>query len=188
MSESVFKELSTADLRIRNANVALRVWERLFSDEDRQQLGGNLDEIWRRLGTVGMWVEARGVSVEKAVIDIAEAVNLMDTGTAHWLRRELGLIEVTDAQSTNQPHWDADTGRLSFNGIIVRRVRVFQNPSNVQTILDEFEAAGWPTRIDNPLEEDQEKVHQALRSLNNNLAAIRFHAHEGARAIVWERA
>ena len=132
-------------------------------------------------------MNARGISMEQAVIEVAEAVNLMDGGTAAWLRRELGLGGPPSSPAADQPHWDADNGRLSFGGIEIRRVRIFRDPTNIQVILNDFEAAGWPTRIDNPLEVDQQKLHQALRSLNRGLVMIRFRAQEGAQAIVWER-
>ena len=70
---------------------------------------------------------------------------------------------------------------------MIRPVRVLRNPSNIQHVLDSFESAGWPSRIDNPLGLGQEQLHQTLRSLNRGLKAIRFHAQEGAEAVVWQR-
>ena len=61
-----------------------------------------------------------------------------------------------------------------------------RNPSNIQQILDQFQLQLWPSRIDNPLESDQEKLHQTLRSLNQGLEKIRFRAQEGGEAVIWE--
>jgi hypothetical protein len=188
LSQSVANELQTAVLRIGSPVVARRVWERLFGEEDRQRLGGDLEACWRRLRTVGMWMEARNVTFEQAVIDIAEGVNLMDPGTARWLRRELRLEGgAAVAPPVGHPSWNPETGELRLGSQVIRRVRVLRNPSNIQQILEEFQSTGWPSRIDNPLSLGQQQLHDTLRSLNSGLEAIRFHAQEGGDAVVWEQ-
>ena len=187
MSQPVIAELRTAALRIRPAAVAQRVWERVFVERDRRQLGGCLQECWPRLGTLRMWMRVRGGSIEQALIDVAESVNLMDARTATWLRRELDLDNPTSDAAQDQPNWNPDRGELRFSGGVIRRLRVLSNPTNIQRILDEFQATGWPNRIDNPLTRGEEQLHQTLRSLNRGLERIRFRAQEGAQAVVWER-
>lgn len=187
ISQAVVDELRTAALRIRSNVVAFRVWERVFTEEDRQKLGGDIEQCWPRLGTAGMWREARGGSLEQAVIDVANAVNLLDDNTANWLRRELDMVDgPTDAVEV-RPVWDAERGELHWGNDVIRRVRVLRSPTNIQQILDAFQAAGWPNRIDNPLSFGQEPLHQTLRSLNRGLETIRFHGQEGAEAITWKR-
>ena len=187
LPRSVVDELRTASMRIRPAVVAARVWERLFTEDDRQRLGGDIQECWPLLGTARMWREARGGSIEQAIIGVAEGVNLMDAATARWLRRELGEEEGSTTAEDEHPTWNVDRGELRFGGQLIRRLRVLQRPTNIQQILDEFEAAEWPSRIDNPLSLGQEQLHQALRSLNRGLDLIRFHGQEGAQAGTWTR-
>jgi hypothetical protein len=76
--------------RIRAAASAARLWERVLSETDRQQLGGNLEVAWRTLGTAGMWMKLRGVSLPRAVVDAAWELDLMSDRTRRWLLRELG--------------------------------------------------------------------------------------------------
>jgi hypothetical protein len=187
ISQEVASELNTARLRAQPAVVAERVWRRLFTEEDRQRLGGNLETCWPRLGTVRMWAQARGVSLERAIIEVAHGVGLMSDQTAHWLRRELDLETPPPRPPSDRPVWQAETGQLRAGDGVIRRVRVMREPSNIQQILDAFQSAGWPNRIDNPLPLGQQQLHQTLRSLNRGLAKVRFRAQEGGKAITWER-
>ncbi len=186
ISKTVANELQTAAVRIRPAVVARRVWERLFSEEERQRLGADFEACWRRFGTAGMWMEARGVSFKQAVIEIAEGANLMDAGTAAGLRLQFDMEDATPVHAENQPSWNPDRGELKLGDCVIRSVRVLQIPSNIQQILDAFQTQGWPSRIDNP-SGLSEQLHQTLRSLNRGLKRIRFHSQEGAQSIVWKR-
>jgi hypothetical protein len=63
---------------------------------------------------------------------------------------------------------------------------------NVVVILNAFQDAGWPKRIDDPLDHASKAVRQqrlgdAVRSLKRNLVAITFRR-DGAEGIRWERA
>ena len=187
ISRAAANTLQTAALRVRSAVVALRVWEEFFTDDDRQRLGGDIEESWQRLGTVGMWRKARGGTLEQAVIDIANESNLLDDKGAKRLRDELRISSASTNAADERPRWDAGRGEVRFGGEVIRPVRVLRNPSNIQHVLDSFESAGWPSRIDNPLGLGQEQLHQTLRSLNRGLKAIRFHAQDGAEAVVWQR-
>lgn len=64
--------LRTAFSRISPDDVADRVWHELFHAKDQASLGGDLSKAWKQRGTAGMWMKARGCSLEEAVIDIAE--------------------------------------------------------------------------------------------------------------------
>ena len=187
MSHAVATELQTANSRIGAPVVALRVWERLFAEEERRQLGGDIEVCWRQFGTSGMWMEAYDVSREQAVIDVAEGLNLMDAGTARWLRRELELENSAAVPTDDQPSWNLETGKFQMGNRVIRCFRVLRNPSNIQQILDEFQLAEWANRIDNPLSLGQQQLHETLRYLNSVLSEIRFRAQEGGEAIVWER-
>jgi hypothetical protein len=161
------------------------MWRRLFTEEDRQRLGNDLEESYSQLRTVGMWQQARGVSGERAIIEVARGVNSMSPETADWLLRELG--EVDHAPMPDRPVWDMRTGELRFAGNVIRRLRVMRQPSNIQRILDAFQSAGWPVAVSNPLGNDQHQLSLTLYHLNRRLEAIRFHSVEGGRSVRWRR-
>jgi len=92
LSKRAIQELQTAYHRIRPAMSAARLWERVLTPADRERLGGDMEEAYYSHGTVGMWTTLRGVSGERAVIDVAKKLNLMDDETAQWLLREIGDI------------------------------------------------------------------------------------------------
>jgi hypothetical protein len=80
----------TARLRIQPFVNAVAMWERVLTDEDRKDLGGDLGAALEKYrGTAGMWMHVRGVSFPRAVIDVAVSLNLMDEQTHRWLLREL---------------------------------------------------------------------------------------------------
>ena len=187
ISQEVADELQKTAARTQPFESARRVWDRLLSEEDRQQLGNNLEDCWRRIGTIGMWTETYEVSLETAVIEIGEGLDLISFQTGAWLRRELELDQPIQAARTNMPQWDSDRGELRLGNRVIRHIRVMKKPSNIQRIVEDFQADDWPVRIDNPLTHGQEELHQALRSLNDSLQLIRFGAREGARSINWRR-
>jgi hypothetical protein len=165
--------------------IAFEVWDDVFNDEDRKMLGGDLEACWRRLGTAGMWMEARRVCLERALIDMAVGCDLMTLAQARKLETALDLPDRKLPHVL--PQWDPQNGSLSFDGRLIRNVRILRDKSNIQKVLDAFEAAGWPTRIDNPLVLGQQQLHETIRSLNHGLETIRFHTQEGAEAVVWCR-
>ena len=185
ISRRVVEVLETLRSRVRPGLIAAELWD-LFNDSERECLGGDPLECWLRLGTVGMWREVRGGSLEQALVRIARAMDLVNERDLRTLRREIQLEGLDVPTGSPLPSWNPSTGELSFGGCVIRRLRVLRSPSNIQRIVDAFQAAGWPARISNPLPAGQEELHQTLRSLNGRLEAIRFHAQEGGQAVVWE--
>lgn len=186
LNPKVAQELQTQSLRIKPPVAATRLWERVLTERERQQLGGSLDACYPRLGTAGMWMRIRGVSLERAVIEVARELGFLDQPTATWLLREVGE-ELPRSPSASLPAWDRKSGTLRLGKRIIRRVRVMKQPSNIQQILDAFQAAGWPTRVANPLSLGQQQLHESLRSLHRGLKKLRFRSQEGGQAITWER-
>jgi hypothetical protein len=181
----VVEELETQYLRLKAAASAARVWERVLSEQDRQSLGGDLNTCWRQLSTVGMWMKLRGVSQPRAIAELAHKLGFIDQTSYQWLLREIG--EKQDPQHPRDlPSWDESSGNLLWQTKVIRRIRVLASPSNIHIILDAFQRAKWKSKIKNPLRLGQQQLHQALRSLNQGLKKIRFHAQEGGKAITWE--
>ena len=186
LRREVAQELQTQSLRIKPPVAATRLWERVLTEQDRQQLGGSLEQCYPRLGTAGMWMQIRRVSLERAVIEVARELGFLDQPTANWLLREVGE-ELPRSPSASLPAWDRKSGILRLGKHTIRRIRVMKDPSNIQQILDAFQAAGWPARIPNPLSLGQQQLHESLRSLHWGLKKLRFRSQEGGRAITWER-
>jgi hypothetical protein len=182
---SVQAELETQYLRVQVPVSAERLWKRVLNQQERQRLGDNLAQAYARLGTVGIWIELRGVSPARAVVDLARVLGFLDETNYRWLLRGLG--EDGDRPTApDRPTWNPQQGDLRWKKQVLRRVRVMAAPSNVQIILDAFQATHWAQQICNPLPHGQQQLHQALRSLNRGLKKIRFHAREGGQAIRWD--
>jgi hypothetical protein len=90
LSSEAQEELQTTFHRIRAAVSAAWLWDRVLTEAERRRLGGNLEPAWREHGTAGMWRKLRGVSLPRAVVEVARELNLMDERTRVWLLRELG--------------------------------------------------------------------------------------------------
>lgn len=92
MSSHVLRELETCAQRIQNGMAALWLWEQVLTKADRDRLGGQLEPNYRQYGTAGIWKKLRGVSTERAVIDVARECNLLSEQSHHRLLRQLGEI------------------------------------------------------------------------------------------------
>ena len=167
------------------ASTARLVWERLLSEQEKQQLGGDLESVFWRDGTLGMWQAVRAGSLESAVIEIAESVDLISANRAAWLRREAGIIHSGKADASPKPEWDPARGELWLGGKIIRRARITKKPTNIRLILNAFQTQGWPTNIKNPLTRGVEQLHETLRSLNDKLSGLKFHAAGGGQEVFW---
>ena len=132
-----------------------------------------------------MWRELHEVSQARALIEVSHSLSLIDRPRYTWLVRGIGEAPSGGEQDERRPSWNRESRTLFWNGRPVRRVRVMRKPSNIQGILDAFQAADWPRSIPNK-GLDQEQLHQALRSLKHRLEGIRFGASEGAKTISWE--
>lgn len=167
--------------------MARRLWDRVLRLDDRAKLGENFEAaINRHKTTIGMWrVLHPGVSEEQAVLDISKSMSTMDEATYNWLMREM----VSDPQRIRgeRPDWNRDCGILTFRGEVIRRVRVGTG-THIVRILDEFEAQGWPDRIDSPITKTRDdQVHRdSIRKLNARLSAIRFRSDGTGTGILWE--
>ncbi len=183
LAQEVSDELRTHYLRIKPLAAAERLWQRALRARDRQKLGGDMVKAFAKLGTIGMWQKVHGGSRARAIVEVARAIGTLDGTTHDWLFREIGERAGRRENITDRPTWDRETGQLCFRGEIIRNVRVMAAPSNIQRILDDFQRAKWKRTMRSPLPREQQRLHQALRSLNKNLDKIRFHSAKGAQFI-----
>jgi len=97
------------------------------------------------------------------------------------------------AVNVRQPHWDGVSRELTFGDRLVKR---FSRPAPSQErMLIEFEEAGWPSAIDDPLPliagvSPKRRLKTAIRHLNSCQASrtIVFHGNGNGCGIRWELA
>jgi hypothetical protein len=136
LSARVVDVLQTNALRIQAALSAARLWEEVLTEAERRRLGDHLESLWRQLGTAGIWRKLRGVSLERAVVDVARELGLVDDPTARWLLRELG--EVSD-----DPEEAIQAARASSALVLVERPRTVYWNGDVIDVSWEQRAALW---------------------------------------------
>jgi hypothetical protein len=87
--------LIEAKQRIRNLPAAQRMWDRLLTPAQRDELGGDVVRAYRTYGgTLGIWARLRpGAWEPRAVILIARAAGVLDEATYAWLDRELAAYD-----------------------------------------------------------------------------------------------
>jgi hypothetical protein len=88
------------------------------------------------------------------------------------------------------PQWNAETGELTYNGQVVKRIKNRSQAKNVQRVLQEFQDTGWPPRIDDPLEHpaSADRTNKTVRSLKAGLdqTAVQFSADGSGQGFCWK--
>lgn len=90
VSTSAQAEWERVALWVQHPSAAQHLWERVLTEPERRRLGGDSGALYSRHGTVGMWMQLRGVSAERAVIDVGHQLGFLDVQNYWWLLRELG--------------------------------------------------------------------------------------------------
>ena len=117
LPERVVEELETQRLRVKSFTVARRMWEDVLTDEDRQRLGGNLEEAWRKWsGTLGIWMELRGVSPSRAIIEVASEMSFLEPSVRDRLLCAIGEPEDDEDRKI-------DTATSTTSLVLVERPR-----------------------------------------------------------------
>jgi hypothetical protein len=155
--------------RVENTLAAKALWTRVFTDADRRKCGGDLAAAWAKGNTSGLWCTARGTSPDRAVVDVAYALNFLTAPMRDALLDALG--EERSDRDPEKPHWDKRAGELRFRGAVVRRVPKVARSRNIVPILDAFEEDGWPPEIDDPLTSGgrDDRRRRAVETLNNRM-------------------
>ena len=83
----------------------------------------------------------------------------------------------------DKPVWNSDLSELSFGGEVVRKYRA---TAKCCVILGCFQDDGWPEKIDNPLNPEDD-LGKSVQTLNNNLSRIRFERDGSGKGIIWRR-
>jgi hypothetical protein len=93
---------------------------------------------------------------------------------------------IDSAAPIERPHFDWTTGELTFRGELIREY--VKRANNCRAVLAAFEESGWPLCIDDPLlgGKDADRLNNTVRSLNNGLRGIQFHAAGDGKSIRWK--
>jgi hypothetical protein len=178
-------QLDALEARVKGPEVAVVIWEQHFTVADRKALGDDPYLAWKHHGrTPGMWAAARGVSKERAIVDIGYALDWLDTKTCQAMLAALG----EDANAAGTPRWIKGTGELWFDGQVVRTIRNQKKAWTIVRILEAFEESGWPRTIDDPVTAggDSAQRRRAVESLNDGLTRMRFTCAGDGQSFGWE--
>ena len=104
-SEQAMSELQMNTLRVSPVVSASLLWDRHLTKGEQRRLGGDFESAYQKFGTVGMWVELRGVTRARAVVEVAKLLGLLNEQNANWLLTEIG--EYLDADDEKQAYIDA---------------------------------------------------------------------------------
>lgn len=98
LSPRVIAELQDCVLRIKPPMAADLFWQRYLTPRNRERLGGDFKAAYSRFGTAGMWAELRGISRERAVIEVAKTLGFLRDEDRDWLLGEIGeCVDVDEA-------------------------------------------------------------------------------------------
>jgi hypothetical protein len=131
-----------------------------------------------------MWAAARGGSKERAIVEVAYALDWLDTKTYRQLLDALG----GGPGEGRRPRWIANSGELWFDGELIRSVKHPAQAKNIVRILAAFEESGWPPRVDDPITSggESDTRRRAIESLNKGLTRIRFSCAGDGESFGWE--
>lgn len=173
----VEKRISELNSQLLIQNHYVTAWENLLTDEERERLGGDLKQCWRKTpNLVALWIELRGKSQVRTILDLAHDLHLLVFADYQRFLSEVGESE-TEADGPVKPVWDAARRELRYRGRPVRRVRSASVASTISPILDAFQAQGWPAQITHAVNVSlsRQPLYDAVRKLNRGLQEIRFH-------------
>ena len=180
------KKFAELRRKVQGVVAATAVWDSLFTDKERESLGGDAYKAWKAHGhTAGMWSKVREVTPARAGVDLAYEFDWLDTRTRAQLIKAFGEEEPPSVL----PRWIKPKGEVLFRGVVVRRIARPLQAKKIVTILDSFEELGWPRQIDDPVTSGG--PHNAARrrvieSLNKGLTGIHFICVGDGERFGWE--
>ena len=110
---------------------ARRVWTKLLSAADRERLGNDFVKAFKKHpSVVHLWSHLRHCSGERAVIQLAYEIDLIDDEEARGLARAFGErpVRKLTPKRGNSPLWDPEVGPLEFEG---RGARTFRSNARI---------------------------------------------------------
>lgn len=181
-------------LRVSNENAKRELWKNRFTAADREKFTGTAEKVLKTHSIVALWHVARCTpTANECLVEVAYALGFINPSRRENLLSELGstILKSRSANdcSTDIPQWDEEARELRYRGKVVRTVRRPKQARSIVTILQEFEAAGWPRRIDDPIQHrsSDESRRRDVYSLNTGLdtSTIKFACDGNRTGITW---
>ena len=134
------------------------------------------DFLGRNPKVFTFYARGLGVGVQQA----RQLADWLDDSVADALALMLDLTEPP------KPKWISGELRLSYNGMVIRKVK---SGSDISDVLDAFEQARWVNPVTFPKLEavgvTKTKLNDLKDSLNNGLLRIKFHGDGTGRGLEW---
>jgi hypothetical protein len=133
-------------------------------------------------------MQLRSVSQYRATIELAQKLNILTKNDSLWLLHETGEVSESELKPTRKPSWDKSSHVLRIDNEEIRTIKRPAAATNIMQILDAFEKAGWPRRVDDPIipkKVDSIRLAAAVLSLNKGLQQIRFSKDGSGAGVVW---
>lgn len=133
--------------------------------------------------TLSIVARQRGITLERALLDLSRDLDMVSTGRYESMRRAIG--EPVGAYAISVPVWDAASGELRFNGEVARRIS--GRARNLRLLLDSFEEQNWRPRIDSPFPRAvvSRQLRDTLETLNDGLRLIIFRGDGSGSGVEW---
>jgi len=196
LPDAAYEELQRLHDLIRSDTVKRELWGNRFTAADRRKFVGPVQEVLKQHHTIELWHIARGTPTpNQCIVEVAYAVGLINDSRRESLLDALGAkprAGTTGKQrSAAVPHWDEDARELRFQGKVVRVVKRPRQAHNIVKILQAFEAAGWPPRIDDPhgRKSNDETRRRDMSNLNRGLdtSLMKFTCDGNGEGFNWQR-
>lgn len=195
LPEALQVSLEELCLKVCNENAKQELWANGFTDADRAKFEGPPSEVLMMHKVPVLWHLARGTPTwNECIVEVAYALGFIHGPRREKLLADLGSKILKRSSSSGQaktlPHWDRETRELRYRGKVVRRVARPKQAGNIVPILDAFEAAGWPPRIDDPHRAGRkgaDGLRRDVSSLNEGLdtSRMKFASDGTGTGIVW---
>ena len=110
-------------------------------------------------------------------MDLIRRMTNLPEYEADWLERELGIGPIDRSSTFLRPNWLRSELRLFYRDQLCRTIHRPRTAYLVITILDSFEAAGWPRRVPNPFSgiKALDALKAGVASLNSSIVLLKFH-------------
>jgi hypothetical protein len=172
-----------------------RLMREPLEEELEQDLFANVPEQFCSWSDIEVGLRALVAEVEIANAAIAEGQQTWTTQneppTLHPIVQLPGKAQepiVNGKDGPDIPAWNAETGKLIYKDEVVKTVKNRSQAKNVRAVLQKFQDAGWPFRIDDPLPSPlAERTNKTVASLNAglNVSRLRFSADGSGKGFCW---
>jgi hypothetical protein len=196
LAPAVQANLEEVFFRVCNPTAKRKLWVNHFTEADRAKFKGSPMEVLEQYSVPVLWHVARGTpNWNECLVEVGHALGFINGPRRDGLLAALGARGRGDAGEHSReravPVWDEEASELLFQGRVVRKVLRPNQAQNIVAILREFQAKGWPPRIDDPRgrESDDEKRRRDISSINKLLdtSVLKFFCDGYGTGFRWQR-